>query len=114
MGVVMSNKVEKKYQEFWKDIIEKDGEIDLEQVKKELSDYSFLLEQVPIVYCEISRQKLSKPHYHAGVLIQELEENFYDAECTKEDVRDMIVNCSDKEELVKELAKYFDIQDELS
>lgn len=58
------NEVEKIYQENWKEIIEKDGKVDLEQVKKELRDFSFMLEQVPLVYSEVSKGLLSKPNYH--------------------------------------------------
>ncbi len=50
----MTKNVEKNYQEFWKNIIEPKGKFSLEQVKKELSDYHFLLEEVPKVYCHIT------------------------------------------------------------
>ncbi|MCX2829134.1 hypothetical protein ORL93_26045 [Bacillus sp. DHT2] len=50
---------EKRWEEFWKPIVMKDGQVDIEQVKKELSDYKYMLEQVPQVYEELAG--LSKP-----------------------------------------------------
>ena len=106
----MSDEVELKYQEDWKDIIEKDGVVDLEQVKKELCDYSFMLEQVPLVYSEVSKGLLSKTNYYAHILIKHLEENFYDKGITQHDVADMIKGCSDLEELKEALVEYFEIE----
>jgi len=39
------------YEEFWKDVVEDDdGNIDIDQVKKELSDFHTLMKKVPLVY----------------------------------------------------------------
>ena len=46
--------VNKVYEEFWKFIIELDGEIDFEQVKRELYDYRIVMQEVSKVYCEIT------------------------------------------------------------
>tara|TARA_R110000803_G_scaffold109250_1_gene177629 strand:- start:569 stop:904 length:336 start_codon:yes stop_codon:yes gene_type:complete len=101
------NKTEKVYQENWKDIIEKDGVIDLEQVKLELADFSFLIEQACSVYSELVG--LSKPNYPADIIIKEHNERYLDKEIALEDVKDLIKGCSDKEELSEELLKYFKI-----
>ncbi len=61
------------YERFWKDIIETNGVFDIEQVKKELSDYEFLLEQVPIVYCEVTGNRISKPNTYAFEVIGEYQ-----------------------------------------
>lgn len=40
-----------------------------EKIARELSDYSFMMEQVPKVYSEISGGVLSKPNYYASSVI---------------------------------------------
>lgn len=102
------DEVEQNYRENWKEIIEKDGVVDLEQVKKELWDYSFLLENVPYVYSEIAG--LSKPNYHAHVILERHEERFLSKRITQDDVMDMIKGCSDLEELKECLVEYFEIE----
>jgi len=106
----MTDKFEENYQEFWKDIVEPEGKLDLEQVKKELSDYHFLLQEVPKVYHKITGC-LSKPNYHSNIILSLHEEKYLDKDCTQCDVRDMIEDCSNKKELVKLLRDYFDIND---
>ena len=105
----MTKNVEKNYQEFWKNIIEPKGKFSLEQVKKELSDYHFLLEEVPKVYDKITGGRLSYPNYHAHTALSMHEEKFLDKDCTQCDIKDMINNSSDFLESKKELRKYFDI-----
>lgn len=57
---------EKVYNEFWKGIIEnKDGVVNIDQVKRELSDYYFMLNEVPKVYCEVTNDNISKPNTYA-------------------------------------------------
>jgi hypothetical protein len=106
----MTTKIEENYQKIWKNIVKKDGIIDLEQLKKELFDFSFMIKQVPLIYSKISKGLLSKPHYYAHVLIEQLEKNFYDKEITQDDVLDMIKGCSDLEEIKKSLVDYFEIE----
>ena len=52
---------EQTWEEFWKGICTKDGEVNLEQVKRELHDYKTLLHNVPIVYDHITGGRISKP-----------------------------------------------------
>lgn len=62
------------YDKFWKEIVEVGGVIDIEQVKKELADYWFILQQVPKVYGAITKGKLTKPNYYASEVIAEYED----------------------------------------
>jgi|SRR5665213_224233 len=55
--------------DFWKDIVVKDGELDVAQVKLELEDYHQILENVPKVYDMVTGGLLSKPNYEAEVVI---------------------------------------------
>lgn len=66
---VVSPEVEKDYQEFWKFIVEKDGKVDMKQVKKELYDWHFAMGEVAKVYCEVTGGLLSKPMYYAEGVI---------------------------------------------
>lgn len=93
---------------FWKDIVlTEDGKLNVEQVEKELSDFRFIMEQVPLVYSHITNGNLSKVNYFASAVIgeadrvqqQEIEEavkeavELKDAEIStlKEQMRDMLV-----------------------
>lgn len=68
----------KRAPDFWKDIVVKDGTLDIEQVRRELEDYYFVMDQVANVYDHITGGKLSKPNYHAKVVIAEADD-FYEA-----------------------------------
>jgi hypothetical protein len=58
---------------FWSGVYAPDG-MKAEQVKAELSDYRFMLEQVPKVYEHVTGGKLSKPNYFASVVIAEADD----------------------------------------
>lgn len=56
--------------EFWKDIVcNEDGTINIEQLKKELCDFSVMMNEVPKVYCEVTGNVMSKPLYYADDVI---------------------------------------------
>ena len=97
------------YDSFWKGIVEKDGVLDIEAVKNELSDYEFILSQVPKVYCEVSGGMISKPNTYAYEVLTQFHEHFEDKEITKDDVKDIIDRSETKEELVDELKDYFSL-----
>lgn len=62
--------VEWKWDTFWKGIVcHQDGTINIDQVKKELHDFSYVMAQVPKVYCHITGDKLSKIMYPAETVI---------------------------------------------
>ena len=68
------DEVNKVYDDFWKVIIEPNGEIDFEQVKKELYDYRIVMQEVSKVYLEITDGKLSKPNTSAQYILDEFYE----------------------------------------
>ncbi len=60
----------KTWDSFWKDIVTKeDGTIDLEQIKRELADFYYVMNEVPKVYMEITGGELSKIMYTAETVI---------------------------------------------
>lgn len=83
---VQRKNVEENYNEFWKDIIEKDGEIDKEQLMKELHDFSFLLEQIPFIFMHATGGKMSKVFYTSETVKAVIDEHIQD--CIDEALED--------------------------
>lgn len=63
------------YDEFWKKIVETDGQPDVEKVARELADYKRLLRDVPRVYKHVTGGKLSNPFYEPSAVLQVTEEH---------------------------------------
>jgi hypothetical protein len=66
------------YEQLWENHWKKnctnlDGSINLDQIKRELSDYAFMLDQVPSVYSEVTGGTLSKTNYYSGGVIAAYE-----------------------------------------
>jgi hypothetical protein len=79
--------VDELWESFWKPIVTfPEGNINLEQVKKELADFSFIMEQVPKVYCHITGSTLSKIMYPADTVIRVADDYF--SEKLKEAIKD--------------------------
>jgi len=67
----MESGVDKVYEEFWKEIVEKpDGSLDTEQIKRELYDFKMVMDIASKVYCELTRGCISKPHTDADTIIR--------------------------------------------
>jgi len=80
-------KVEEKWNEFWKElVVDKDGKLDLDQVKKELFDFSVVMENVPKVYCEVTGDTVSKIMTDPGDVIRAFHDHV--ADLCKEAVQD--------------------------
>jgi len=94
----MSNPVEENWNDFWKDIVTKeDGTIDIEQVKKELYDYSQYMHETSKVYDAVTRGRVSKPNTLASAVIGEYEADINENYINKDDAKELIDNL--KEEL---------------
>ena len=61
---------EKEYNEFWKDIVETDGVLDMDKIKRELFDFSVMISNVSLVYDHITRSRISKPLAKAKSVIE--------------------------------------------
>lgn len=81
---------EKNYNSWWKEIIEKDGVMDREQIMKELLDYTTLMENVSIVYDHITGGRISEEFTDPHIVISIVEDR------ENEDINEAI------EEAVKE------------
>lgn len=95
---------ETSYEQNWKDAIEnKDGSVNLDQVKRELFDYSNFLEEASKVYSELTGGRISKPNTMAFEVISEAEavfQNWVDEAATKivNAVIDVFEECDDEED----------------
>jgi len=96
-----------KYDSFWKDIVEVNGVLDLDKVQRELSDYSFLLKEVPKVYMEVSGWQISKANTHAFEVIETFKEQFEDKEITKDDIEDILNEETTNEQKLEDIKNYF-------
>jgi hypothetical protein len=63
--------VEKVWNDFWAPIVAPNGVLDLEKVKRELSDFSMVMHEVAIVYDELTGGRISKINTHARHVIAE-------------------------------------------
>jgi len=97
------------YDEFWKDIVEKDGVINMEQVKKELSDFHFMMQQVPEVYMEVTGGKISKCNTYAFEIINIFQDEYLSKGIVQDDIRDLLDDDTNLETLQQELKNYFDL-----
>lgn len=70
-GVLVPPEVAANFDEFWHDIVMpgRFGQWDHAAILRELHDYSVVLEQVPLVYQEITMNRMSKPNYLASEVI---------------------------------------------
>lgn len=57
------------YRDFWADLVETDGQLDLDKVARELSDYRVLMDNASEVYDALAN--LSKPNTSAHAVISE-------------------------------------------
>ncbi len=109
--------VEQVYQDFWKDIIcDDDGNIDVDQLKKELRDFYVMIKEVPKVYCGVTGGMLSKCLYDADVVLGIFEEKYASKAVSVdylEDDWDLITaECETKEDYKRAIFEYFEIGDE--
>jgi hypothetical protein len=69
--------IEHEWESFWKGIIcNVDGTINMQELKNNLYDLSYVLEQVPKVYCHITGNKMSKVMYASETVISVADDYF--------------------------------------
>jgi hypothetical protein len=105
---------QEEYEEFWKDIVEnEDGTLNKDQVMRELSDYSMVIDNCERAYYEMTNGLISK----ANTLFSEVEcvfndkyvcKDVYDAYGCIDDIKEILKE-NDINELKKQIRDYFDI-----
>ena len=95
------------WEEFWKDICSNnDGTPNFNQIKKELADFNFILDQLPKIYSNLTGGLLSKPMYEASTIINKVDD--YYKECIFPDIfDDFIDSLEDNEDINQTQSKYF-------
>lgn len=101
----VNQEVQECWESFWREILVKNGQLDIDQVKKELFDYKYVREQASLVYSELSG--LSKVFYPAKSVISRAHEK--QAEVEEDMYLDDIRAMADKSGRVKlsDLEQYF-------
>lgn len=113
----MSNyDIEQVYQDFWEEIIcDKDGNIDVEQVKKELCDYYKMLQEVPKVYIEVTDGILSKPLYDAETVLNFFRDRYANkagaVDRLSEGWNDITAECKTNADYKKVIFDYLQIEE---
>ena len=72
--MTVEDEVQEEFEDFWRSIVCLDGEWDLDQVKRELHDYSMMLKEVPKVFHYVTNGRISKPNIHASAVIGVFDE----------------------------------------
>jgi hypothetical protein len=76
LRVVRAGDRQATYDRFWRPLVEINGVMVPELVRRELHDYAWLLDQVPKVYAHVTGGKLSKPHYTANAVCTQADEHY--------------------------------------
>ena len=108
---MVDKEVEQEYNDFWKGIVEnEDGTLNKEQVKKELSDYSMVMDNCERAFMEMTDGNVSKANTKFFEVQYIFEDKFLHKESVKEDLKEIIENIDNLEDLKKELREYFDLE----
>jgi hypothetical protein len=68
---------EETFVKFWQPIIcKRNGDIDLDKLKQELHDYFIVIQEVTLVYAELTGGRISKPNADSNYVIQAVEDRF--------------------------------------
>lgn len=68
-----SDEAEKLWVDFWQSLVTTNGILDIEKVKRELADYSMMLDHAPRVYMAVTGGMISKPNTTPEAVIGEFE-----------------------------------------
>ena len=103
--------------EFWKDIVcNEDGTVNIEQLKKELCDFSLMIGEAPKVYSAETGGMLSKQTYYADTVISVFNERYGE----KDDAVDYLVDdwdlvtaeCETNEDYKKAIFEYLGCEED--
>jgi hypothetical protein len=100
------------WKDFWKDTVcNDDGSVNIDQLKLELADFSMLLHNAAIVYCEATHGIISKVETCADIVVDVMNEQndeFYFS-IYQDDVKEILEFGFTPEEKIEEIKKYFKI-----
>ena len=100
---------QEEYEEFWKDIVEnEDGTLNKDQVMRELSDYSMVMDNCARAYSTMTKQRISKQNTMFFEVEGIFKELFLDNDIVVDDMIDILKE-EDINELKKQIKDYFGI-----
>ncbi|MEQ1676617.1 MAG: hypothetical protein ABL876_07950 [Chitinophagaceae bacterium] len=104
--------VDREFREFWLPIIQERNAtpilgMNLEAIKRELTDWSHCIHEVSKVYCRVTGNRMSKPNYIAEEVIFEYERELERAidEATADAIAPMTDEIQDLKDKVRRLQK---------
>lgn len=97
---------EQTYAEFWAGILDAPGVDREDRIKRELHDYSFLMDEVPKVYDHVSGGRISKPNTMAFEVIGQHDDLCADKAAVADDLRTLVSETSDLDELRRQVLDY--------
>lgn len=97
------------YNDFWKDIVEnEDGTLNKDQVMRELSDYSMVMDNCARAYCTMTKQRISKQNTMFFEVENIFNELYLDNDIVVDDMAE-ILKIDDINELKKQIRDYFGV-----
>ena len=104
---------EKDWEEDWREIVTNpDGTLNLDQIKRELSDYGMVMDTAIEVYCEFTNGRISKPNTTAQAIIQtgnEAQNEMYSNIYT-DDINSILKEDMSDADKIYEIKKYLEIE----
>ena len=87
------------WQNKWQEILIKDGQVDLDQLKKELADFDDLIDRHAELVCEVTRHRLSYVTYPTKTVLAVMREAEADEQENqkKDDKEDGVCSLCDRE-----------------
>lgn len=103
---------QEEYEEFWKDIVEnEDGTLNKDQVMRELSDYSMVMDNCARAYSTMTKQRISKQNTMFFEVETIFDELYLDNDIVVDDMIEILKE-DDIDELKSQLRNYFGIIEE--
>jgi len=100
----------KKYEEFWAEIVEVNGELDKDAVARELFDYSVVLHNCACIYDHVSGGKISKQFTPWQTVASQHDDQISEEMVYKSDLKDLISDYEQGEieidDLIDELSSW--------
>jgi hypothetical protein len=80
------------YRNFWADLVETDGKLDLGKLKDELYDFYWIMSAVREVYCHVTGGAISKPNTSAAAVIAVHDDLITNDYKHKDDILEVVNN----------------------
>lgn len=105
---------QEEYNDFWKDIVEnEDGTLNKDQVMRELSDYSMVIDNCTLAYSTMTNQAISKPNTCFCEVDAIFDEKYIQKDTAATDlIENVITKDMNYEEIIKEIRDYFGYYEE--